>query len=295
VALLEDTVIFGIISGTLVAIGAVGFTMQYGVTNILNLAYGAIFTSSIYVGYLVAEHVTTLALLLLAGAVYGAVLSCVLGMWVLQPFIRRGTSSFGIAIITISVGLVVQYGLEAIEGPGVLAFHTNAGTPIHLGYAVVSTTQLIFVAVAVGFMVAVHMMLRHTRLGLAMRATSAEPSLSRGCGIPTERIRTISWLVTGSLCGVTGIILGVETGTFNSGTGNDLFILIAAAAILGGIGRPYGAMIGGLLIGIISEGTAAIISPALNDVVAAVVIVLVLVWRPQGLFGEYSATRAVAQ
>lgn len=294
-ALLEDTLIFGIISGTLVAIGAVGFTMQYGVTNILNLAYGAIFTSSIYVGYLVDQHVTTLALLLLVGAVYGATLSYVLGMWVLRPFVRRGTSSFGIAIITISVGLVVQYGIEAIEGPGVLTFHTNSGTPFRLWYSVVNSSQLVFVAVAVGLMVAVHMLLRHTRLGLAMRATSAEPSLSRGCGIPTDRIRTISWLTTGALCGVTGIILGVETGAFNSTTGNDLFILIAAAAILGGIGRPYGAMVGGVLIGIISEGTAAIISPALNDVVAAGVIVLVLLWRPQGIFTEYSATRAVAQ
>lgn len=293
--LLVDTVVFGIISGTLVAVGAVGFTMQYGVTNVLNLAYGTIFTSAIFVGYLVAEHVTTLPLLLLVGAVFGAVLSYVLGMFVLQPFVRRGTSSAGIAIITISVGLIVQYGLEAIEGPGVLSFTTNSGSPFHLGNAVVSTSQVIFVAVAVGFMVAVHLLLRHTRLGLAMRATSADPSLSRGCGIPTNRVRAVTWLVTGALCGVTGIILGVETGTFNSATGNDLFILIVAAAIVGGIGRPYGAMIGGLVVGIISEGAAALISPALNDVVAAGVIVLMLLWRPQGIFGEYSSTRAVVQ
>lgn len=294
-SLLVDTIVFGIISGSLVAIGAVGFTMQYGITNVLNIAYGPIITSAVFIGYVVSEHVENLAVLLLVGAVWGAVVSYVLGMIVVQPFVRRGTNLVGVCIVTVSVGLVIQFGLEGIQGPGLLTFNAIAGSPIHIANATVNTSQILLVAVAVALMVAVHLVLQHTRLGLAMRATSADPSLSRGCGIPTERVRAMTWIISGALCGVTGIILGVSIGAFNSTSGNDPFILIVAAAIVGGIGRPYGAMFGGLALGVISEGTAAVLSPALKDVVASAVIVLMLLWRPQGIVADYSATRRIAQ
>lgn len=294
-SLLTDTIVFGIITGSLVAVGAVGFTMQYGITNVLNIAYGPIVTASIYIGYVVAVHVTNLAVLLLAGAVFGAAFSYVIGMVVLAPFVRRGTKLVGVAIVTVSIGLIIEFGLEAIQGPGILTFNAIQGAPVHIGSAVVNTSQIVLVGVSFALMVVVHLLLRHTRLGLAMRATSADPTLSRGCGIPTNRVRAMTWLVSGALTGVTGIILGVSIGAFNSTSGDGLFILIVAAAIVGGIGRPYGAMIGGIGIGIISEGTAALISPALKDVVAAAVIVLFLLWRPLGIASDYSATRTIAQ
>lgn len=294
-SLLTDTIVFGIITGSLVAVGAVGFTMQYGITNVLNIAYGPIFTAAIYIGYVVSEHVTNLAVLLVAGALFGAAVSWVLGMVVLAPFVRRGTNAVGVAIVTVSIGLVVQFGLEALQGPGLLTFNAINGSPVHIGSAVVNTSQITLVCVSFALMIAVHLLLRRTRLGLAMRATSADPSLSRGCGIPTDRVRAMTWLISGALSGVTGIILGVSIGAFDSTSGSSLFILIVAAAIVGGIGRPYGAMAGGLVLGIISEGTAAVFSPALKDVVACAVIVLILLWRPQGIAADYSATRAVTR
>lgn len=294
-SLLVDTIVFGIITGSLVAVGAVGFTMQYGITNVLNIAYGPIVTAAIFIGYVLSQHVTNLAVLLVAGGLFGAAFSYLLGMVVLAPFVRRGTRAVGIAIVTVSIGLVVEFGLEAIQGPGLLTFNAIPGSPIHIANAVVNTSQIVFVAVSFALMVGVHLLLRHTRLGLAMRATSADPVLSRGCGIPTARVRAMTWLISGALSGITGIILGVSIGAFNSTSGNDLFILIVAAAIVGGIGRPYGAMVGGLVLGLISEGTAAVLSPALKDVVACAVIIVILLWRPQGIFSDYSATRAIAQ
>jgi len=293
--LLVDTLVFGVINGALIAVGAVGFTLQYGVTNVLNMAYGAIMTSAIFAGYLVSEHTTNLAVMLVAGAVWGGALSGLVGIEVIARYVRRGTTLVGVAIVTISIGLIIQFSLEAIQGQGILTLVSAGGSPFHIFNAVVNTTQASLVAVSVGLMFVVHLVLRHTRLGLAMRATSADPSLSRGCGMATDRIRSINWLISGALCGITGILLGVSVGAFEASTGNDLFILIVAAAIVGGIGRPYGAMIGGLLLGLISEGTAAILSPALKDVVASAVIVLVLMWRPQGIFADFSSSRVLAQ
>jgi len=295
VSLLVDTIVFGIISGSLVAIGAVGFTMQYGITNVLNIAYGPIITAAIFIGYVVSQSVTNLAVLLLVGGVFGAAISYVLGIILLGPFVRRGTKLVGIAIVTVNVGLMIEFSLEAIQGPGLLTFNEIPGSPVHIANAIVNTSQIALVAVSFALMIAVHLLLRYTRVGLAMRATSADPTLSRGCGIPTSRIRALTWLISGALCGVTGIILGVSTGAFESTTGNGLFILIVAAAIVGGIGRPYGAMIGGMVLGLISEGTAAVWSPALKDVVACAVIVVILLWRPQGIAADYSATRVIAQ
>ena len=293
--LLVDTLVFGVINGALIAVGGVGFTLQYGVTNVLNLAYGAIITSAVYVGYLMSTRTTNLAALLLVGAVWGGLISVVLGIFVVARYVRRGTNLVGVAIVTISVGLIVQFSLEAIQGAGILTFRSSHGSPFHIFNAIVTTTQASLVGVSVCLMALVYVILKYTRLGLAMRATSADPSLSRGCGIATERIRALSWLISGGLCGVTGIMLGVSVGAFNSSSGNGLFILIVAATIVGGIGRPYGAMAGGLLLGVISEGTAAWFSPALRDVVASGVIVLVLLWRPQGIVADFTSSRVLTQ
>jgi len=293
--LLVDSLVFGVITGALVAIGALGFTLQYGVTNVFNLAYGAILTSAIYIGYEVSKLTSNLAVLALSGAVWGALLSLLLGAGVIRPFVRRGTTLVGVVIVTVSIGLIVEYTLEAIQGPGVLTFSSVTGSPIHISSATVNITQIYQVIIGVVLMLGVHLILMHTRLGLAMRATAAEPSLARGCGISTERVRALSWIISGGLCGICGILLGEQSVIFSSTTGDDLFILIVAGAIVGGIGVPLGAMAGGLLIGIISEGTAAFINPALRDVAAAVVVVLMLVLRPQGIFASSGSTKVLTR
>jgi branched-chain amino acid transport system permease protein/neutral amino acid transport system permease protein len=165
---------------------------------------------------------------------------------------------------------------------------------VTLGPAIVSTVQLSEVGLALVLMVAVYLLLKRTRIGLAMRGMSADPTLTRCCGISTRLVRALTWSVSGILAGITGVLLGVSVGTFNSTTGDTLFIDVVAAAILGGIGEPYGAMIGGLVLGIITEGAAAVISPSLKVVAAAAVIVAVLLVRPTGLLGHFGSSRSLA-
>jgi branched-chain amino acid transport system permease protein/neutral amino acid transport system permease protein len=285
------TLVFGGYTAALLAIGAVGFTLQFGVTNVLNLSYGAIMTSAIYVDYLVGRGNPNIWLALAVGAVWGGLATWLIGHFLVTAFVRRGTSSFGMAMVTIALGLIIEFSLEAIQGPLILSFHTHRGTEVRLLSVIVSTEQLIIVGAAILMMLLVHLLLKFTRLGLAMRATAADASLTRACGVSTGRIRGVAWLISGALCGIAGVLLGITQGSFNSATGADFFITLVAAAIVGGIGKPYGAMVGALIVGLVSEGAASVFSPSYKYVIAFAILVVVLMVRPQGIFAEYASTR----
>ncbi|MGH2929381.1 MAG: branched-chain amino acid ABC transporter permease, partial [Solirubrobacteraceae bacterium] len=153
------------------------------------------------------------------------------------------------------------------------------------------SVQIIAIAIAVGAMLVIHLLLRMTKLGLAMRATADDVSLTRSCGVSPTRTRAVAWLVSGALCGICGVLLGLDEGTFSGSTGDSIFITIAAAAVVGGIGKPYGAMIGALVVGMISEASSAIISPSYKEIAAWVLLVVVLMVRPQGIFAEFASER----
>ena len=134
-------------------------------------------------------------------------------------------------------------------------------------------------------MIVVHVLMRYTRLGKAMRATAANRDLARNCGIRTDRVVTVTWLGTGALCGMAGAAFGIDAGTFGA-TSTDLFlVLILAAVFLGGPGQAYGAMLGALVIGLATEISAAFIVPDYKYVVAFVILLGMLAVRPTGLLG----------
>jgi branched-subunit amino acid ABC-type transport system permease component len=291
VSLVWTTLVFGCYTAALLAVGAVGFTLQYGVTNVLNLSYGGIMTSAIFADYAVGGGNANIWLAIAVGAAWGALITWVIGQYLISAFVRRGTSLFGMAMVTIALGLVIEFSLEAIQGPLILSYRVQRGSEVHLGSVIISTEQLIIIGAAVLIMLAVHALLRYTRLGLAMRATAADPSLTRACGASTGRVRGAAWLISGALCGICGVFLGITQGSFSAATGGDFFITVVAAAIVGGIGKPYGAMAGALIVGLVSEGVAAVISPDYKYVIAFVILVVVLMVRPQGIFAEYASTR----
>ncbi|MGH6737999.1 MAG: ABC transporter permease subunit, partial [Bradyrhizobium sp.] len=103
-----------------------------------------------------------------------------------------------------------------------------------------------------------------------------------------------AWLISGALCGIAGVILFINTTSFSASTGNSFLVVIVAAAILGGVGQPYGAMLGALVIGLTSELAAAFINPAYKNVIAFIILVVVLLFRPQGILAEIATQREVA-
>lgn len=290
-SLLPGIIAFGLYSACLLSIGAVGFTLQFGVTNVLNLAYGGLLTSAMFVDYAVGRGTSNIWLAIVIGAAWGALSSLLFARFVARGYVRRGTSLVGMAMVTIAVGLVIQFTLEAIQGPFAYGYRLGSQPTVRIAGVTLSEQQLVIIGVAAVLMVAVHVLLRYTRLGLAMRATASHASLARSCGVSTERVRLAAWLISGALCGISGALLGVSIGSFNASSGADFFITLVVAAIVGGVGKPYGAMLGSLVIGLISEAAAAIISPDYKDIVAWLILIVVLVVRPQGIFAEFASQR----
>ena len=285
---------FGVVTASILALAGVGFSLQFGVTNILNLAYGSIMTSAAFAALLVSQRGVNLWIAVAAGGAFGAVFSVALNRVVYTPFIRRGTKLFGMIIVTISVALVIQYGIQAIWGASFFSLEGLHASAIQLGPFVFTTTQLGILGIGVGAMIAVHALLRYTTLGKAMRATATSAELARNCGIATDRVIDIAWAISGGLCGLAGVALVINVTAFTDTTGSDLLVPIIAVAVLGGIGQAYGAMLGALIIGITSEIAAALISPDYKDVVAFVILILVLLVRPKGIFSEIASGKEVA-
>ena len=283
---------FGLVSLSVIAIAAVGFTMQFGITNMINLAYGEVMISSAYLAYYLNKAGISIWIGMVAGALFGAVFSFLLNRVVYAPFMRKGTAHLGMVIVSLAVSLMISNLLLPIVGYYSVSYQENAGSLIRLGSIVLTRDQIIIIGIAVVVMLAIHALLTYTRLGKAMRATAANPTLARNCGIPTQRVIDSVWLITGALCGLAGVVAALNADSFAIANGSAFLITILAAAVLGGAGQPYGAMLGAVLIGLITELSAAAWSPEYKEVVAFGILVLVMVLRPQGLLAKRGALAA---
>jgi branched-chain amino acid transport system permease protein/neutral amino acid transport system permease protein len=243
------------------------------------------------VGFAAQVAGAPLALSLLVGALTGAVLSVVINRWVYQPFVRRGTGLFGTIIVTVAVSLILQNVILAVAGTDYRDYEPDEGGLVHIAGMVFTGSQLAIIALAIAVMLVVHALLRLTKFGKSMRATAANPRLARSCGIRTNVVRDVTWLISGAMAGLGGVVLAKSAVTFSFMTGTEFLLIVIAAAILGGVGEIYGAILGALAIGIASELAAALLDPSYKLVVSFAVLILVLLIRPEGILRANSATR----
>lgn len=276
---------FGLVTAAVLALASVGFTLQFAVTNVLNLAYGGVMIVAAYAAYLLNEHGVNVWIATLVAILVGAVLSVLLNNLVYTPFKRRGTTPIAMVIVALGMTLILEFGTQAVAGPTNVSYNMSQGATAKLGSIQLTVVQLVIIALAIVMMVLVHLLIRYTRLGKAMRATAANPDLARNCGIRTELVVTLTWLISGALCGLAGVTFAMNSGTFGA-TSTDIFlVLILAAVFLGGPGEPYGAMLGALVIGLATEVSASLIVSDYKDVIAFVILLAMLVVRPTGLLG----------
>jgi branched-subunit amino acid ABC-type transport system permease component len=283
---------FGLVSMSVIAIAAVGFTMQFGITNMINLAYGEVMISSAYVAFYLNRAGISIWLGMVAGALFGAVFSFLLNRIVYAPFQRKGTSYIGMVIVSLAVSLMMANLLLPIVGAFNSSYQNTGGSLVRIGNITLTTNQIAIIGLAVVVMLLIHGLLTYTKLGKAMRATAANPTLARNCGIPTQRVVDVVWLITGALCGLAGVVAALNSDSFAVASGAGFLIPIIAAAVLGGAGQPYGAMIGAVIIGLVTELSAAAWSPNYKEVVAFGILVVVMVLRPQGLLAKRGAMAA---
>ena len=277
---------FGLVTASVLAIASVGFTLQFGVTDVLNLAFGAIMILGAFVAYWVNENGISVWLGLLLAVAACSAASVLLNSVVYTPFQRRGASPVTMVIVSLGVTLVIEFGLAALVGGVGVSYTMGNGPTFQAGGLILTGVQIVIMAIAVVAMAGVHVLLRYTRLGKAMRATAANRNLARNCGIRTGRVITGTWALTGALGGLAGTVFAIDAGSFDA-TSTDLFlVLILAAVFLGGPGQPYGAMLGAVIIGLATEVSAVFIPADYKYVIAFVALLVMLGVRPTGLLGE---------
>jgi branched-subunit amino acid ABC-type transport system permease component len=284
-SILITSIGFGVVSAAVLALAAVGFTLQFAVTNVLNLAYGGVMIVSAYAAYILNNAGVNIWIATLAAIAAGAAVSVFLNNIVYTPFKRRGSSPIAMVIVSLGMTLILEFGTQAVAGATNVSYSMSQGATINAGSIQLTVVQLVIVGLALVVMLLVHALIRYSRLGKAMRATAANPALARNCGIRTGRVVMLTWLISGALCGLAGATFAMNSGTFGA-TSTDLFlVLILAAVFLGGPGEPYGAMLGALVIGLATEVSAAIIVSDYKDVIAFIILLAMLALRPAGLLG----------
>ncbi len=276
---------FGLVTASVLAVAAVGFTLQFGVTDVLNLAYGAVMIAGAYIAYVVNQAGLNIWVGLVVAVVACSAGSVLLNSGIYTPFQRRGATPITLVIVSLGMTLIIEFGTQAIAGGTSVSYTMAQGPSVRAGGLVLTAVQLVVIGLSVLVMIGTHVLLRYTRLGKAMRATAANKTLARNCGIRTSRVITLTWAITGALCGLAGVIFAMDAGSFDA-TSTDLFlILILAATFLGGPGQAYGAMLGAVVIGLATEISAAYITPSYKYVVGFVALLLILGVRPTGLLG----------
>lgn len=276
---------FGVVLASIIAIAAMGFTIQFGLTNVLNLSFGAVMTVAAFAAYLANSRGVGGWSGLVVGGVAGAALTLALGRGVFRPYARRGAHLFEMMMVTLGLSLIINYAIQAVSHNNIYQFAVLPSSPFQLGSILITHTQLVIVFISIGVLVALKSLLQLTKIGKALRAMAADPDLARACGIRTGRIVVLTWLLSGFLCGLAGVVYIINAQSVGYTTGQLFLPLVVAAAILGGAGSPVGAVVASLIMGIVTEVVAAFGSEAYSTVAGFGILVVVLLSRPGAVRG----------
>jgi branched-subunit amino acid ABC-type transport system permease component len=279
---------FGLVTASVLAISAVGLSLQFGITNYINFAYGDFMALGAFFTYVLNNELLHLNVwvALVGGSVAMGVLAVLFNQFILGPFARRFKKTFYVLIVTFGLSLILLNLEYSIWGADVRFFKMPIYRATHIGPLLLTKSQLIVMAISVAVMLGVHAILKTTRLGKSMRAMSDNTTLAMTSGIDTKRITTITWFLSGTLAGLSGSVLGITEGNLTPAAGELFLFVIFAAVIVGGVGSIYGAMAGAVLIGLATEVSAAYINPAYKLDTAFVILILTLLLRPSGLFAR---------
>jgi branched-subunit amino acid ABC-type transport system permease component len=279
---------FGLVTASVVALAAIGLSLQFGVTNYINFAYGDFMALGAYLSWELNSGLLhwNIWVALVGGSVAMGIVAVVLNQFVLGPFARRFDKLFYILIVTFGLSLIMLSLMNSIWGAEVKHYAVSSQRPLHIGPFLLTVDQLVVFAIGLVLMIAIHLLLSRTRLGKSMRAMSDDTTLAMTSGIDTNRLTTITWFLTGSLAGLAGTVLGITSSSITPSFGETFLFVIFAAVIVGGVGSVYGAIAGAFIIGMATEVSAVFINASYKLDTAFAILILVLLFRPSGLFAR---------
>jgi branched-subunit amino acid ABC-type transport system permease component len=276
---LVDTAILGVAS--------VGFSLQFGVTGYVNFAYAQLVTFGAFTMY--AFNVTlgqNFVVSLLAAGVCVALLSLVLGVGIYGPFFKRRPQVLYVLVVSFAMNLGLNDVWVLIWGSNFYQLRSlQSPTPYSIGPFSLTAAQLFAIGLAAVVLTSVWLLLRYTRLGKSMRAVADNRSLANIAGIRTGRIIASTWLITGFLAGLAGVLQAQLVSSFDVTLGTIFLWLIIAATIVGGLGRAWAPLAGALVIAFLEQAGVYVVGSSLAPAAAFIVLIPILLWRPSGILG----------
>lgn len=295
--------IYGIVLGSIIALGAIGLTLVFGILKFANFAHGDLMTAGAYIALFFTTGLfpwlgipdnafgplsfgwrMALAFPLSMLAVSG--LAILLDRLLFRKLRRKGSSAAILAMSALGASFIVRMSVLILWGADYRFYRPGVLRPaliLPLGVKI-RPDQILILFMALFLVVGLHLFLKKTKMGKAMRATADNMELARISGIDTEKVILWTWGIGGGLAAAGGILYGIDV-QLHPGMGWHFLLPLFAAAILGSIGNFYGALIGGLVIGVVQQASTAFLLPTYKPAVAFIIMILILLIRPHGIFG----------
>ena len=282
----------GIALGSIYALIALGYAMVYGILNFINFAHGEVFMLGAFSGYYlsalfgIAEpSIIGFIIILLCSMAVTSMVGVAIEKVAYKPL--RSATKLTVLITAIGVSLFLQYMGQLIFGASPRSFPTLLNNlKINIGGISIGSNQVIVILLSVILMLALTFIVMKTKMGTAIRAISNNMTAASLMGINLDRAISFTFILGSSLAGAAGILYGLNYPSIEPLMGLLPGIKAFVAAVLGGIGSFFGAAIGGLILGVIETFTVGYISPTFRDAIAFGVLIIILLFKPQGLFGK---------
>lgn len=286
---ISNLLVLGVRFGAIIALSSIGLSLVYGISRLVNFAHGELVTLGAVMAFLFSTSgagpgwhlLAAIVPAMLAVGAFGGLLE--LGLW--RPLRRRGTGTIALMLVSIGLALMIRYLIIVIFGRRPRSYlQYNIQEPVEFLTVSVPPKSLFIIGVSAGLLAIVGLLLRHTRMGTAMRAVADNVDLAQASGVDTQRVLLVTWVVGSALTALGGVFFGISE-TIEWDMGFRLLLLIFAGVILGGIGTAYGAMVGGFLVGLLTELSTYWIDAEFKTAIGLGMLVVMLLFRPQGLLG----------
>jgi neutral amino acid transport system permease protein len=277
----------GVVAGSYFALGAIGLTLVYGILRLTNFAHADLLTMGAFVAY--AFNVSLgmpFVVAMVISIILVALFSIGTELVMFRPMRKRKAGVLQLILMTIGLGFMIRYTIQFFAGTEPRKLDVNVTDTFEFIGLSIGRTQLIVVIVGLVVLAGVAIMLRYSSLGRQMRALADNFDLAETTGINTGMIVILTWALAGGLAALAGVLVGASINDFRPETFFPFLLSLFAAVTLGGIGNAFGALAGGMVIGITQEWSTIVIDSEWKVAISFLVLIIVLIVRPQGIFGK---------
>ena len=281
----------GIVAGSVYALIALGFALIFTASRVFHFAHGGVYTLSAFAGY---TALVTFKLGIVAGFVAAIVIAALIGVLInillYEPMKAGGVSPFVAMISSFGVLIIITHVVAMIWGSNPVVLSRGGQTTVyHFGPIYTTDAQMLIIGLAALLAIALYVFFRHMRLGIAIRALGNDSELAEIVGMPAKRLRNIAFIVGSALVGVSALLIGLNVGIIDFNMGSDIVLMATVAMIIGGLGNVGAAAGGGFVLGMIQNIAIWKIESKWQMALSFAILIVVLLFRPSGLFGAKQA------